>query len=193
MEAMKMRANYLMLVGRAALSPGRRRRPGRDPQRQREDRPERRGGHSDAPAATRPSPSSSTPPGRRDAVQAPCPRAPTRPSCRSSTRSPYLTPGRDRRPCRPPLRRGHRRRQPRVRRSTTRARSTSPTSRSASTRCSPADGGPTGAGVTVAILDSGVATTPTCGRQPHRRLEGLRQQARRRRTTTPATAPSSPA
>ena len=29
--------------------------------------------------------------------------------------------------------------------------------------------------------------------QPHRRLEGLRQQRRRRRTTTPATAPSSPA
>ena len=39
----------------------------------------------------------------------------------------------------------------------------------------PADGGPTGAGVTVAILDSGVAVEADLGDEPHRRLEGLRQ------------------
>ena len=56
----------------------------------------------------------------------------------------------------------------------------------------PADGGPAGAGVGVAVLDSGVATTSDLGSS---RIVGWKDFVNRQksRTTTPATAPSSPA
>ena len=72
--------------------------------------------------------------------------------------------GRDRRARRERLRRSRSSPTTRSSGSTTRARSTSPTWRSAWTRSTPpAAGGPTGAGVGVAVLDSGIATTSDLG------------------------------